>query len=1702
MTDVDLALADAILLDNFRHLVEALASSPRDGESSDVPSPLVIRVLDALAQNPPPALDDDTQARLAHAIRFRYQNTPSGIPIEVSMALQLLDVLVGRRGLAWALRRAGPPATHGIQACKELLQSASGSRPDDEDVARALLLTIVSPSWRSYNPTVLVTVLRESTLAQKVDWQGVVKGFDRDGLQVDEDRFLSLYNALLPAAIDDAGFDLQSLWGGEWRNSDTHLSFLAAFVRSHPDRLALATVPRLRYAFTIADFEDAPDDGKELAAKVINRPLVSLDAVAALFDLVLRTSDTWANPAGHRLLQEIGQTNGDVFVCAAMGVPKPWTEMQHDIVTGMFYPFLLKQHATYDLVLHCAWKRDKQWVATRLVEAHAQDPMQLPMLLDHAQKHRWLKELVTLLNGLGLDLAALAHRRGILDIGQWAYANAERDRDEFAKAISRFIQIKAEDELKTMRKEQTAPRTISLAVRTVRALSQILEELLPEERVDELAVVQRLTIQVYPRLINYGQGFDDIIDTNDELSKTFPDSVDEMMREHYKAMYGNERHVSDIVEALRTYKYSQDPTSQDLFACMIHGLYDEYSCYQDYPLDALATTAVLFGGIIKCGLVGGVPLRVALGMVLEALRDFEPGSSMFKFGLQALLHFCNRLHEWPPYASCLLQIPGLEGTDAYRIADEAASKAAEQLGTEDLVDGLADQNGLTDGIPTTNGHIPDQLTQGSSLPPLNSIYVDPPASTDYFEDPSEEIQDGVLFALNNISEQNLSLKMQDLTEHLHDKHFEWFAAYLVEERAKVQPNFHKLYLDMLNHFSSRGLWDEVLRHTYVSVIRMLNAQSTLESSVERSYLKNLAGWLGSLTLARDKPVRFKNISFKDLLVEAYDTQRLIIAIPFTCKVLAQASKSIVFKPPNPWLMEIVGLLIELYHFAELRLQLKFEIEVVCKDLGLDHRAVEPSFSLRDRPRPDEELSGSTLPDGLDAFEDLSFPGIGRVSARSQRFSPNAMTAALPDISSMLVYPPTSNTSINRETLRYIVENAVRKAIQEIISPVVERSVGIAAIATAQLVHKDFAMESNEDRVRQSAYTMVKALAGSLALVTCKEPLRMSMTNNIRVLSAEVDEQALPEGAILMCVNDNLDMACGMVESAAEQRAMPEIEEIIEEQLVARRRHRAERGSEPFVDPIVNRWAFYIPEPYKQSPNGLNKEQLAIYEAFARQTHVAPSHEKTSSTDSGRQTASDVLQDQFPAIPHLPTPAEPPALPYDAPQQQQQQQQLQRPQPPQLVPSQLNGFAQPKTIGDQIQDYLFDLQRATKETVAHHLSELPPTNPVFEIYQRLLRFIVMSPHRDQLALATAKQTYDSLFAHTERIVEVEILVQLLKELCDLVAVTARELTIWFTKLEEEPAFNVQATVGLLGAGLLDLHRVDVMTTKALQQHNPGALEFLVGLMSETVFIDRPTAMRADFAGSLEVVEQWLVQDPSITPAQQLVQRLRESGIPEVVDRGPDQQSLLRRRQIEYTFSEWTRLYHRTGTVEKASASFIAQIHDQGLLNGQEESCLFLRICLEMAVDAYEETRDETQTSFGDSYIYLDSLAKLIVYLVKFREQTSESQHSSKAAYLDSILSLMVLLLNHHHVMRGDAFNQRAFFRLFSSFLCELETLHRHFVDHEKEIMLVIGKTFMALQPTHFPGFAYGWLSLVSHRYFLPFMLLLPDQTVCRAILFGM
>ena len=62
---------------------------------------------------------------------------------------------------------------------------------------------------------------------------------------------------------------------------------------------------------------------------------------------------------------------------------------------------------------------------------------------------------------------------------------------------------------------------------------------------------------------------------------------------------------------------------------------------------------------------------------------------------------------------------------------------------------------------------------------------------------------------------------------------------------------------------------------------------------------------------------------------------------------------------------------------------------------------------------------------------------------------------------------------------------------------ISRAVTISLKTTRELILKDFASEPNEMKLIKAAHMMISNLAGQLALVQCREPLRSNLVPHIK-----------------------------------------------------------------------------------------------------------------------------------------------------------------------------------------------------------------------------------------------------------------------------------------------------------------------------------------------------------------------------------------------------------------------------------------------------------------------------------------------------------------------------------------------------------------------------------------------------------------------------
>jgi CCR4-NOT transcription complex subunit 1 len=347
--------------------------------------------------------------------------------------------------------------------------------------------------------------------------------------------------------------------------------------------------------------------------------------------------------------------------------------------------------------------------------------------------------------------------------------------------------------------------------------------------------------------------------TADKEHVTYPQDVEEEANFFYEKIYSSQLSVESVIDMLIKYKVSTVPREQQVYACMLQSLFDEYQFFHRYPDKELAITSSLFGKVIQEDVIAtNAALGTALRYVLEALRS-PKDNKLFQFGLQALLQFKDRVKEWPHYCNHLYQINAIKeaAPELHGYLQDVIAK----LGTgpneegESQVEREPQENPAAQSVNTSQN--------SEKLPTLTSMNIDTLLNENInFEVPPEATQDKIGFIMNNLSESNYESKVPTLKSQLKAVYLRWFANYIVVKRVSIEPNYHSLYRQVLEKLAIAELQRHVIEQTLRTTALLLNSEKALTQASERSLLKNLGSWLGGLTLAMNKPIRHKDLAVK------------------------------------------------------------------------------------------------------------------------------------------------------------------------------------------------------------------------------------------------------------------------------------------------------------------------------------------------------------------------------------------------------------------------------------------------------------------------------------------------------------------------------------------------------------------------------------------------------------------------------------------------------------------------------------------------------------------------------------------------------------------------------------------------------------------------------------------------------------------------
>jgi CCR4-NOT transcription complex subunit 1 len=1270
---------------------------------------------------------------------------------------------------------------------------------------------------------------------------------------------------------------------------------------------------------------------------------------------------------------------------------------------------MVSGHIHSQIVLPKVWDLNPGMVIAGLILMFMNDNSSLSRILDVAQD---LKALTKILEAkpyaFSIPLAVLASRREYLNLEKWLQDRIRREGEYFVPAALDYLNEKMNS--MTREVKTNAPLTADVAMVFAKVLHGFRNEMSREivEYCDQTLVACN---QLIPRME---------ASTDDQGDVTsFPHDIEEEANSFFEKIYKGELSIPQVIDHLQRLKLSPNPREQEVFKCMIHNLFDEYKFFARYPDRELLITGILFGVLIQNQLVTSMALGIALRYILEALRQ-PGGSKMFQFGVQALAQFQERLPEWPQYCALLLQIEHLHQTlpDVIHLITSFQNPQA------------TTQNELQVGNSSLAA-IEDTGSVFKALQ-LRGILPDPFASS--FDIPNDQVQEKILFIINNLSMTNLNEKIGHLMQMLMPNHIRWFCHYIVVKRASIEPNFHAVYIAFMEQLPIPEIEANLLFETLSSIKSLLNSEKTVNSSQERSYLKNLGAWLGAISLAKNKPIKHKNLAFKELLLEGYDHKRLIVVIPFVCKILEQCSPSRVFNPPNPWLMAIMRLLAELYHFADLKLNLKFEIEVLCKNIKLDIKDITPSNILRNHianPQRGNSTYGASTANGNS--EDIQNVGLANL-AQFIVFNPNI---------------PLFNSHPN---LKRIVHIAVDRSIREVIqSPVVERSVTIAIVATREIVQKDFALEPNEEKMRTAAQFMVQSLAGRLASVSSREPLKLSMVSNLRTLLAAngFTEQSIPEQLIFVIVSDNLDLACTVMEKAAAEKSIPEIDESLMASYVNRRKHREQRNTQPFYDPVAytsTRYLAALPESLRLRPGGLIGAQMRVYEDFSRihQTH-------SPSDVSARGARADNRSE---------------------------------------IGSDTSGlFSLPQAI-EKFSSIVQDLDRFITENGNATLESLGSQHGIKVTVQQLFWVISQSANPDECCLLIAEKLVGYLYSNTTRLAK-EVYILILRRFFDLSKTLPKELKEWFLYNEDDRKYSPEIYSAVIKADIISPHEVDLHLARLIE-HNPSNLEFAIELINRCCLGEAPFCVYTDFLYTIACVRKSIASGYAVDSGSLLIQNVEKRTalmeLSHVALSTNDCNNVDFKKTLSFVFEEWVEIASHLGTSVQTQTEFVKELIDQNIVSTPQNLPVFMRICMELGIQSALTVKSENIGALNP-YVAIDAFSRFVVLFIK---NYSKEDQLSVMKIAQKIFSVITVVLVFAHEKAQVRFDQKPFFRFFSSILNDLKEFQFDFQDIYHPILCSLSNTLFSISPRKVPGFAFAWIHLLSHRNFLSPLLLHENQ----------
>ncbi|KAI7871343.1 CCR4-Not complex component, Not1-domain-containing protein [Spinellus fusiger] len=1522
------------------------------------------------------------------------------------------------------------PTTDGVELSKVIFEQGYSSCSTPEDamrvmenkqvnamtVARVLIMMVQThtlphstndgSTWEVEN-----FVVAAKKKAPDLDWKAVMNELDSPEFIVyDAIGFKLLVNAWYCSQKDThLPFPVHTFMQ-PWRNARAQLSVLYQMVYGSPDVLDLTQLP-LRKILQTSHIQALPMSMRTTLLHLASQQLNCLDLLEALMEI----KDTAITEDLRLLMDRLVLQAPELLLLGLAQIQPIKHEHNRDLLLRLFHLFVIG-HANSVLVMVLLWNINPALLLEGFLDMYKKDPTSISRILDLSQEAKILSHILrTDAPFFVLDMAALAARRQHLNMEKWLNERVSAKGIPFVVACIGFLETKCAIEM-SRRSGTTHLPTLQLSMEVIKTIFHVLTQRpMPSGESAKIGKLVQICTQLYPQLGDTRLDVEKSTNTEQgDNDRSYSPEVEEMVRIYFERLYTNNISATRFATVLKACQESKEQRQIDFFHCTLHTLLDEARFFNQYPDNELMATGELLGLLIHQHSVSFDLLRSSLKYILDALND-PPHSKMFNFGSHALAQFKDRLPEWPQYTLLLSRIDALRSSSRWT---ETLTTTLEQLSLHSSGTTEPPHHGIGPREPPGHGK-----EKGATADVLLDTFSDTAVQA-----PSIKVQERVSFLINNLSIINMESKKTELAQLLEESTWEWFGHYLVVRRVSIEPNNHELYSSLLKSLDMVTLVDIVVEETYNSIKLLLQSDSITDATADKSILKHLGSWLGRMTLGRNKPIRHKDLSFKDLLLDAYDRDRLTVAIPLTCKVLQHASESKIFKPPNPWIMSILKLLAELYWKDNMKLVLKFEIEIVYKALDVNLNDTEPSSLLKKR-----------LPPGID-IDDENRRLIKQQLEHIESVS-NALTEGIPEVDLTLLLaklqfgPAIAEFMLKQPVAKAAIFRAISEAFEEVVPPVIATSCNIVVASTKELVLKDFATEAEEVKLRKAAHAMVQPLAANLAVATCKDALYKSILSAIQMHLIHIGlPESLAQEISALVAADNIDIVCWFTEHIAQTKVALDIDNVLLAAYTSRITHRERGITGGYHDANYgSSRKINLPESLQPTSN-ITQKQMQVYDTF----HDIFTDHQREALRLSREPAQDGIM-------------------------------------------------------EKLEQVWVELNRQIQQSTIPNCAQLPPNHAICLLIRQMPVMMSQSTNPLKTVILFSERVIAMLYQSVTTFA-LEIYTAFLQSLFDLSGEAAKEALAWLVYADDERKYNAPVIAMLIRYELLPLEEYDVQLAKLITVKADSIIEFSTHLIRLCLLTNTPVTCLEDHILTVAALDKLVKEEEAPESVLLLMKNLKKQfSLP--YEEIPLKVDCLELRML---LAQWIRLCHYPMGPQSLYSTLTQKVLKT--TQSEEGKYFFFRLCIETCVNYYVTFSPNSVSHQGRVASMIDQFSKLVSSMIAM--EGGEDQ-KAKVKLLSDALSVIILVLANHHERRGTNFDQKPFLRLLSSLFTEVNKLDIHSTD--SSMMIAFSDAFYTLQPIQFPGFAFSWLQLISHRNFLPQLMVVNDSkgwTMCQGLVLSL